>query len=269
MKKIGFDACKDRAYLYKNLLRSKTIDSYKFIFSPSSNFDGIFGSAFGVKKEMIKRAPMARCDGFFVNSGKIKDELGIVDDKVILYLPTHRDEGKTISEVKRALIALDEALTSCGFEGHCFYKLHPYDDPLINGFPEFRSVEYVGSNIDTYNILGVTDILISDYSSVIFDFECTKKPIIGFGLDLENYVKRNRDLYFKPNQVYKFFASSMLELKVLLKDLDKMKKAGGDYSYLIDGFSGDKARKESNSKMIIDDLLKGLSSVDVNISNDA
>ena len=212
---------------------------------------------------------MARCDGLFLNAEKVKDELGIGDGKVILYLPTHRDEGKTIAEVNRSLMMLDEALTSCGFDGLCFYKLHPYDIPLMSDLPEFRNVKYVGSDIDTYNLLGVIDILISDYSSVIFDFECTKKPIIGFGLDLENYVKRNRDLYFKPNQVYKFFASSMLELKVLLKDLDKMKKAGGDYSYLIDGFSGDKARKESNSKMIIDDLLKGLSSVDVNISNDA
>jgi len=54
---------------------------------------------------------------------------------------------------------------------------------------------------DIQEILLETDVLITDYSSVFFDFMVTKKPIVFYAYDLENYLENCRDMYFDYEEV--------------------------------------------------------------------
>ena len=57
----------------------------------------------------------------------------------------------------------------------------------------------VPNEIPTNVILGLTDVLITDYSSIFFDFLSTGRPVLFFTPDLEDY-EGTRGLYFEPNQ---------------------------------------------------------------------
>jgi len=57
------------------------------------------------------------------------------------------------------------------------------------------------NNVDTYELLARTHILIADYSSVYFDFLLTEKPIIFAPFDYENYIKNDREFYYDYDEV--------------------------------------------------------------------
>ena len=69
-----------------------------------------------------------------------------------------------------------------------------------NSYNEYKNYPDFYYNLseerDINDLLLVTDILITDYSSVIFDYVFVDKPIIYFTYDLESYVQNGRGLYF-------------------------------------------------------------------------
>ena len=115
--------------------------------------------------------------------------------RVFLYLPTYRDSGKPFFNVDWA--AIDRLMEDLG--GTFFLKLHPDDK---GGFQE--GLEYVvqlPQGMDIYTLLAHTDILISDYSSIIFDYMLLNRPIIYYLPDLEEFVSSSRSLNFDPVEI--------------------------------------------------------------------
>lgn len=113
--------------------------------------------------------------------------------RVAFYLPTFRDlGGNALSDGfldPRSLAAFakdNDILLVC--------KFHPYEGLHVTStFPNFR---FCDPHSDPYPLLRLADLLITDYSSIYFDFLLTDKPIVFFPYDLENYVTRNRELLF-------------------------------------------------------------------------
>ena len=60
-----------------------------------------------------------------------------------------------------------------------FVKLHPYNQSKIN-FSKFKRIDKFPRGYETYDILNMADALITDYSSVFFDFANTRRKIIIF-----------------------------------------------------------------------------------------
>lgn len=58
-----------------------------------------------------------------------------------------------------------------------------------------KSIVFINSNEDIYPLLSISDALITDYSSVFFDYLLLNKPIIFFPYDYEEYLKNDRELY--------------------------------------------------------------------------
>ncbi|CDG65347.1 MAG: hypothetical protein PWQ15_982 [Methanobacterium sp.] len=56
-------------------------------------------------------------------------------------------------------------------------------------------------NQDVYKILPFTDYLITDYSSVYFDYMLLNKPIIFAPFDIDDYIKNDREFYYNYNDV--------------------------------------------------------------------
>jgi len=115
--------------------------------------------------------------------------------KTILYAPTFRGSHIDVKNQNEAFVEfilfLEEKF---GTKYNIITKLHP-----INFTNEIQ-ISTVPEMIDTNEVLSIVDILITDYSSIAFDFLLLKKPIIYYVFDLENYQKE-RGLYFDIEQM--------------------------------------------------------------------
>ncbi|MCJ7840628.1 CDP-glycerol glycerophosphotransferase family protein [Lederbergia sp. NSJ-179] len=163
----------------------------------SEKMSAIFQQSFGISAERIIRTGIPRTDFFFdeLNQQIVESDLAyhypIVQQKrVILYAPTFRDNQMHISQ-----LALDVAKMYHAFheEYVLFLRLHPaIQEDWKNPFPDFV---YDVSHLPNVNhLLMVTDLLISDYSSIPFEFSLLQRPMIFFAYDLEEY-RRTRGFW--------------------------------------------------------------------------
>lgn len=117
--------------------------------------------------------------------------------KIVYYMPTFRDSEKKFFDVmdlgQFQKFLCREKILFC-------VKLHP-KSKLRKEFKEltgssFGNVLIVDADSDPYVLLKMTDVLVTDYSSVYFDFLLLDKPIVFFDYDREEYVTQSRELYF-------------------------------------------------------------------------
>lgn len=192
IKKIGFDAMQSSVDKFKFKLRRYTTDNYDYVLSPIDIFDDSFTSAFMIKKEQLIRCGYPRWDGLDGLSGTKKND---GSKTVVGYLPTHRSEGLDAVVIANILDEADESLTGEEDKIEFKFKPHFYDAPHFRK-SKYVNIEIVSSNIDVYEFLNTVDVLITDYSSVAFDFLSTGKPIVFLAPDLESYKNEKRGLFF-------------------------------------------------------------------------
>lgn len=121
----------------------------------------------------------------------MKNKLNLSDKEVFIYMPTfkgimmerHDDEQK--KEIEEYLIELDGKLTDNQI---LIVKLHVYNQSKID-FSKFSHIKSFPYGYEIYDIVNMADILITDYSSVFFDFANTRRKIILFNYDEEEYMK--------------------------------------------------------------------------------
>lgn len=125
-------------------------------------------------------------------AAKLKAELGIpAEKKVMLYAPTWRDMDRfdmmlDLEDLRRDLS--DEYVILV--RPH-YFVADKYDMPEDGNF-----VFDGGKTGKIEDLFPITDVLITDYSSVMFDFALTEKPMIFFAYDLEEYTRDTRGAYF-------------------------------------------------------------------------
>lgn len=121
------------------------------------------------------------------------------DNKVILYMPTFRESEYRFFEVI-SIKKFDEFLKSQNLV--FFVKLHP-KSKVNNKFMEVESenIKIINPEHDPYPLLKLADVLLTDYSSIYFDFLFTGKPIIFFPYDLDEYLLESREMYFNYGEM--------------------------------------------------------------------
>ena len=114
--------------------------------------------------------------------------------KVFVYMPTWRDSQREVFTQSFDLPRLDAMLESV----NSLLLLKPHANVLINSaeFVELKNIKLVDGKVDIYPVLPYTDVLITDYSSVLYDYILMPgKDVILYLYDYADYVK-NRDLYY-------------------------------------------------------------------------
>jgi CDP-glycerol glycerophosphotransferase len=127
----------------------------------------------------------------------LREGLGIdVNTKVILYAPTFRDDqGRTQGTAEpfidgEGFRAISEALPSGAVLLVRFHKLSRMRPPALPGIMD------VSDFPDAQSLLLISDLLITDYSSVMFDYAVTNRPMAFYVPDLKRYEDVLRGFYF-------------------------------------------------------------------------
>ncbi len=179
-----------------------------FAISGSEEATRIFQSAFNAKKEQILLTGFPRNDTFF-NIDQIAPlltDLEMIKKSnmtTVIYMPTHRKEGKgELSELTNLdFNTLNQSLISLNTK--LFVKLH-YFHLKTHNFKNLSHIYFITEDDisqDIYTVLNKFDILITDYSSVHFDYLLTQKPIIFASFDKEKYLQNDREFYFNYDEV--------------------------------------------------------------------
>ena len=163
---------------------------------------------------------------FFDNERRndIKSKLNLESYEIFAYMPTYRETAS--KKLKKILKILDNELKD---DQILFLKLHPKEKIRIK-FKKYKHIKAFPGNYDSYDILNISDCLITDYSSVIFDYLNTSRKIILFNYDEENYMKY-RGTYI-PLDDFPF--PKVTDIEDLIKELNKPKEY--DNSILTDRY---------------------------------
>lgn len=175
------------------------------VISGSIESSRIFQSAFNANERQVKLTGFPRNDSFFDRSqtAPLLNELNNSKLTNVIYMPTHRKEGKgelsdlfncNFDELNQSFESLNSRL---------FIKLH-YFHLKNHKYKNFSNIHFITDydiEQDIYTVLNKFDIMITDYSSVHFDFLLTKKPIIFAPFDKEKYLANDREFYFNYDEV--------------------------------------------------------------------
>ena len=181
---------------------SKISENTDFLIVSSKKIEDYYSDAFQIDKSKIKALGLPRLDYYFENHDldKLKEDFfkryGFNSNKkIILYAPTFR-EDKNYNNVFDFfdLKKFNEVL---GEEYVLALRLHPkikdfYKENIESGEEYIDCSDYPSEQ----ELMMLSDILITDYSSIMIEFAILDKPIMFFAYDLDNYLKTERGFYY-------------------------------------------------------------------------
>lgn len=247
-KKFGFSALKQKKIkCNKNKYRNLdliTVSSDKVI--------DIYKEAFGIKREKVKNLGTPRVDIFFKENEKLKVKEKFFNEypelknkKIIMYAPTFRDNDKDNFKLKLDIELLKKKLGKLGYV--LILRLHPgikISDLKVDNLFSYNFSKY----LKVSDLLIVSDILISDYSSIIFDYSIMKKPILFYSYDVEEYIK-DRGFYYNyyefiPNKIN--YTTEEIINSIINKewDLERIEEFARYFFNPFDGNSTERVLKE-------------------------
>lgn len=123
---------------------------------------------------------------------RLKSKLGYEEKTLYTYMPTWRGKNSYqgigadyIDDIYKILTKVDEALSD---DDIFFVNLHPNVGNVIE-YNIFKHIQPFPEEVPKYEFVNCTDVLITDYSSIFFDFSITKKPIVLFMYDYDEYME--------------------------------------------------------------------------------
>lgn len=194
LKKMGYDQEKTNP----NELKKLKIQSgaWDYFISPNSYSTEIFKRAFMYSGNVMETG-YPRNDILIQQPqeiiNKVKNDLGIHNKKVILFAPTFRDWKSnsfqdTLRDIKILSSKLDENTV-------LLLRLHYLLSNQVSQMSLPDNIINVSNYPDIQELCLISDMLITDYSSVMFDYALLERPIILYCYDLEEY-RFYRGVYF-------------------------------------------------------------------------
>jgi len=256
-------------------------DKNTITISTSDTVSSLFGACFHVNAENIYVTGQPRNDKLFspiTNTELLK----LVDmesddfDRIVFYMPTfrqgyiNRKEGHQFDESN--IFGFEnfnkDKFSSFLEENRILFlcKLHPFEEKIFKEKLDKLS-EYVTlitnndlfeNNIDLYSLIAKTDILITDYSSVYFDYLLINKPIIFTPTDIEEYRKK-RGFVLEPYDFWapgpKAFTQEQLQNEIIkcLENSEYYKKERETVNNIINRYK-DNRSSERVAKVIMKKL---------------
>jgi CDP-glycerol glycerophosphotransferase len=201
LKRIGFDIKVDGP---------ETVGLYNF-YHESRNWNGLisanshsskkFATAFKHKGDLLEIGYPAndifyQKDSYQIRRSETRKRLGLSpEEHIILYTPTWRDSHKIGHwQFEFELTPDFDKLIEEGCDSTVLVRQHHL---TINRRPTKNArVIDVSAYPDVYDLMVAADVLITDYSAISFDWCCSRKPIVFYTPDIEEYKSQARGFYF-------------------------------------------------------------------------
>ncbi len=234
---------------------------YDDVIVSSSMVAPYYAEGFGVSVDKVFPLGIPRTDVFFDQdyAAKTKDRLYqeypmLAGKKVILFAPTFRGNGK-----------LSAYYDKDKFDPNRVIEEMPEDEVLIIKHHPFVHIQYdikaenqdrildLSEESEINDLLFVTDVLITDYSSVIFEASLLNIPMLFYAYDLREYIT-SRDIYseydlYVPGKVVETQEQLIDALRDVKPDQEKMNKFRNENFEFLDGNSSRRVAEKVMSLM--------------------
>ncbi|MCC6623219.1 MAG: CDP-glycerol glycerophosphotransferase family protein [Deltaproteobacteria bacterium] len=214
LKGLGFNSTSPKSRrdfnpksLYRRLVRPWLYARPTWFGSTAPLMSEHFATAFRIPKERCLEVGYTRSDHFFLDRPALMRHLERTEpddvvafarsleryDKVILYMPTYRDSREDfLASSGIDYERLDAAMRA---QNALFiFKLHPWTRAALPDPARFANLRFAPKASDVYPYLPLAHLLVTDYSSVYFDFLLLDRPVVLFAFDEERYKANERDL---------------------------------------------------------------------------
>lgn len=283
-KKFGYSR-QDKAKTWKDKINGH--HNYTKATVTADKIRWCYAEGFGMNIDNVKATGMARTDMFFdaeyikTKKEELYQEFPYLrGKKIILFAPTYRGVSLKQSYYDYEKLDVEKIYQEFADKDYVFlFKWHP------GLYYQMKKQEIVPYELEKYQdfffdfselrdineLLLITDILITDYSSVIFDYALLNKPVIYFAYDYEEY-QQNRGLYFDfDDYIYGSIAKTSNELVEAIKDNKFMlEKRAIFMEKFMEACDGQATRKtcewifEENLDYIKDNILNQNTYIEVN-----
>ncbi len=226
-KRIGNDAASKSNYKKKSAgRRFSEQELCDYFVTGSILFIDIWKRSMGYSGLTIKTG-LPRNDDFFnsdINLSTIRQEIGVPDDKkLLIYAPTFRDHisdngviGTDIN-ICRILDALERKY-QCDWL--CLKRSHGGTHLELDKTKDDKRIIDVSQYRDMTNLMLISDLLITDYSSCAGDFAYSGRPVLLYQDDYDIYTSKDRSLIFDMEKTPFYVAKNMKEMEQIIGNLD-------------------------------------------------
>lgn len=231
VKKFGNEI--DRQYMIRN---------YDYVISASAIWQKIYARSFGVLEQQVLPLGVARTDILHNETWqkqtvkKLYNKYPVIEGKyVVFYVPTFR--GNIIDGLCYENLKLTKVLSELPEDTVILYRMHPLLKNVSLG-EDKRIINVSDENLNEF--YSVADCLVTDYSSVVFDFSIMHKKIMLYVPDLEDYIKErglNIPLEDIPGDICKNQNELIAALKSREYSIEKIKEFENKYAESLDGHS--------------------------------
>lgn len=232
---------------------SRSHRTYDYCLVSSRKVAKHYAEAFGMNVDRVIATGVPRTDIFFDEAYKREIRAKIFsaypmlkDKKVILFAPTFRGSSKKEGNYPHYRFDYKKIFESFGDEYRIIIKHHPHvnNKPVIENEYKDRVID-LSKHEELNELLFVTDILITDYSSVIFEAALLDIPMLFYAFDLDEYISR-RGFYceyisFIPGKLVENMDEIIDALMVGDFEADKIIEFKKDFFDDLDGKSGKRA----------------------------
>ncbi len=182
----------------------KNVQVWDYLISQNPFSTVTFRRAFSFNKNMLEIG-YPRNDILFSKNNEedialLKRRLGLpMDKKIILYAPTFRDDEFTVENSSYKFspkLSFDMLKAELEEDYILIVKYHYLIMDYIDWFPYQGFVYHFDQSHDIAELFLVSDMLVTDYSSVMFDYSILGRPMFFYAYDLERYKNDLRGFYF-------------------------------------------------------------------------
>ena len=232
---------------------SRSHRTYDYCLVSSKHIAKHYAEAFGMNVDRVIATGVPRTDIFFDEAYKREVRAKIFssypmlkDKKVILFAPTFRGSSKKEGNYPHYRFDYKKIFESFGDEYRIIIKHHPHVNNKLVIEDEYKDrVIDLSKNEELNELLFVTDILITDYSSVIFEAALLDIPMLFYAFDLDEYIS-SRGFYceyisFIPGKLVENMDEIIAALLVGDFEADKIKEFKKGFFDDLDGKSGKRA----------------------------
>lgn len=148
-----------------------------------------------------------------------------MDANIVLYVPTYRkkDVKENCSmQVSLDIKTLQETLSmKFGGEWYILVRLHPWTNFENCNLTESERVKNAGDYQDSMELVAAADVMITDYSSIMFEAAFIKRPVFLYAPDRKDYIEGERGLLLDFNSLPFLIADSNEELRRCIQNFDE------------------------------------------------